>query len=233
MKFKYYCLLSGIMVCMGFQSQAQATIITFDDLSTFLVPTGASATDPLPNLGLIPGGAGASQTLGNLTFTITPPSSELYIGTAGISGIDPNPWTTLLPGNQIAISHVENLNIDLSIQVYSFGFKFAEPINNPFDPNPRIDSTFEASLFNGGTFVDSFNFNVPNEFAAFVGVWTDSFFDRVEIRETVGGIEDEYFGQFYTGTIPVPDPATLYLLGSGLVVIVGLGNKRSSRNVKN
>ena len=71
----------------------------------------------------------------------------------------------------------------------------------------------------------SLAFNAPNDTAAFAGVWSDAAFDRVEIRETTGAIENEFFGQFYTGTTPIPEPATLTLFGTGLALI-GLALRR-------
>ena len=39
----------------------------------------------------------------------------------------------------------------------------------------------------------------------------------MEIRETTGGIEDDYFGQFYAGlAAPVPEPETWALMLAGL-----------------
>ena len=35
-----------------------------------------------------------------------------------------------------------------------------------------------------------------------MGVWSDSFFNRIEIRETIGGNGNEFFGQFYQGMTP-------------------------------
>jgi hypothetical protein len=46
--------------------------------------------------------------------------------------------------------------------------------------------------------VREFEFNAPNDTAAFIGVATATAFDRVEIREIVGYSENEYFGEFYT-----------------------------------
>ena len=192
-----------LLIPAGTQN-VNALITTFDDKPTFLATTGAtSATGPLPDLGLIPGGGGAVQTVGQATFSITPPSSQLYIGTAGQVGIVNNDWTLRLAGPDIAISDIENLNVDLSNPVFSFGIDFTEP---EFDPNVGaafVESTFTVTLLNGAVIVDSFSASRPNDSAEFLGVWSDSIFDRVEIRETTGGLENEFFGEVFTGTTPL------------------------------
>jgi hypothetical protein len=160
--------------------------------------------------------------VGSVTFSITPPSSQLYIGTLGISNVINNDWTLGLPGPDIAISDVENLNMGLSSPVYALGFDFVEPEKDPNLNAPFVDSTFTVTLKNNVVTVDSFTFNRPSDIAAFVGIWGDTAFDRVEIRETTGGIENEFFGQVYTGTTPVPEPGILILLGLSMVSIAGL-----------
>ena len=193
-----------LLIPIGAQNTFAATISTFDDKTAFLTATGAtSATGPLPDLGLIPGGGGAVQSVGQATFSITLPSSQLFIGTFGTVGVTNNDWTLRLTGPDIAISDVENLNVDLANPVFSFGIDFVEP---EFDPNVNAlfaESTFTVTLLNGAVVVDSFSVSRPNDSAEFIGVWSDSIFDRVEIRETTGGLENEFFGQVYTGTIPL------------------------------
>ncbi len=181
------------------------TIKVFQDRNEFLVTTQAEdATGPLPDLGLIPGGAAGMVTLGQVTLTISSPSSELYVGSQGTSLPD---WTARNPGPDIAISDIENLNIALGAPVYSLGFDFVEP---EFDEGygPFIDSTFQVQLKRGGTLVDTFEFNVPNDTPTFVGVWSRYPFDRVEIRETTGGIDDEFFGRVYAGLASPPAAST-------------------------
>ena len=43
---------------------------------------------------------------------------------------------------------------------------------------------------------------------------------RAEIRETIGGIENEFYGHFYATVVPVPEPAAASLL---LVGSIGFG----------
>lgn len=97
------------------------------------------------------------------------------------------------------------------------GFDFAEPdetmpvpygnVGNAFG----VDSTFRVTLMDGVTPVCEFTFSAEDDVISFVGVWSDAAFDRVSIRELVGGIDDEYFGQFYAGTIPccAPEPVVI------------------------
>lgn len=75
-----------------------------------------------------------------------------------------------------------------------------------------------------------FNFNAPNNTASFVGVWSDIAFNKVQIRETSGGIDNEYFGRFYTVQVaaPVPEPAK-YLAGAMLLLPLAFGAFRKLR----
>jgi len=209
---KIFMLLTVLVILYVVPVSANATIITFSDKAQFLASTGStSATGPLPNLSSV----GNSQTIGSVTFSVLS-DSQLYIGRGG------GDWTSLHPGNDIAISGPEDLNVDLASPVLALGFDFVEPKNTPCYANICYDSTFTVTLKNGTNTVDSFMFNAPDDVLAFVGVWTDTPFNRVEIRDTTATSDNEYFGQFYTGTThaSVPEPATLLLLGSGMAGIV-------------
>jgi hypothetical protein len=216
-----HLLLLPLVVLIFFIDSVKAhgaILVTYSDRTAFLAATGAtSATGALPNLGLLAGGAAATATVGSVTFSITLPSYELYLGAGGDPTVVNQDWTLRLPGADIAISDVENLNADLAASVFALGFDFAEPEN---DPNrgvaPFVDSTFLVTLLQGLIPVGTFTFNEPNDSAAFVGVWSDMSFDRVEIRESVGGTENEFFGQFYTSTRAlgaVPEPTTCLIWG--------------------
>jgi len=173
MKRPVFITVAFIIALSTVPFNSYAALITFDDMTEFLTATGATLTDPLPNVGMIPGGSGGSLTVGDLTFTITLPSYEFFSGSID-RFFNPNPWTDLIPGNQIAISDIENLNVDLVNPVYSLGFEIVE--QDIYNPNgistgvPSIDSTFAVTLLNDATFIASFTFNAPDDVAAFVGV---------------------------------------------------------------
>lgn len=214
-------LLAAIASCALWHMAANAAFVTFDDKASFLAATGAtSATGPLPNLGRIPpGDVTASQTVGDVTFTISSPSTALFFGRAGLSA--PAEWTTLLPGQAIAISNAENLNADLAGPVFALGFDFVEPSATSCFFAVCTDSTFTVTLKSGGSILHAFNFNAADDVAAFVGVWSSASFDRVEIRDITGTLDDEFFGEFYTGFTPVPIPAALPLVTWTLSLMVG------------
>lgn len=205
-----------LLAFLSIPAISRGAIIVFDDKVDFMTATGAtiaanvSAASPVY-------GSNSPVPIGNLTFS-NPAQQKLWVGA----------WTSKLPGNDLAINDKENLDVAINTPAvaYSFGFDFVEPklettINGPF-----VDSTFAVSLYLGSTLVDSFTFERPNDQATFVGVWTtsDAGFDNVKIRETVGGIGNEFFGNFYVGARPIPEPWSVAVWG--LLGVLGLGAAR-------
>ncbi len=85
---------------------------------------------------------GVSHTIGDVTFSVGPTATELFIGTLGHPSV--TDWTMFLPGNDIAISGVENLNVALASEIFSFGFDFVEPENDPNGGGSiSVDSVFD------------------------------------------------------------------------------------------
>lgn len=117
--------------------------------------------------------------------------------------------------------------------VNSAGFEFTEPLwdaNSPYVGTTPNDSPFIVTLKLGTTPIGSFSFNAPDNVTSFVGVWSDTAFDRMEIREMTPVVDDEYFGKFYTGGVAmqVPEPETWARLLAGLG-LVGFAARRRKR----
>lgn len=191
-----------VLFCMLFTLiSVQADIITFvDDKANFFNVTGAtSVTGPYPNLGAVPN----FSRLGGAVFSRGPGATNLHFSTGG--GSD---WTSAIAGNTFAVSGPESFNLDLDDPTFAVGFDTVESTSN-------ASSTFQITLKNGGSVVDSFSYNTPSSVTVlFVGVTSDQAFNRVEILETVGNSQDEYFGQIFTSTTStsVPEPSSLLLL---------------------
>lgn len=209
--------ISGLLA----SASANAAIVTFNDRATFIAATGATG------IGAIPASISGGFTLGGLTFSNVSPSSM----------VSTNNWSTLISeATDLAISDVESFDVASSGPLFSFGFDFHEPSAST-PPGPQfpdtcnttcVDSTFTITLRSGAALVDSFLFNRPNDVLAFVGVASSVAFDRIEIRETAGGIDNEFFGNFLIGRVQVvPEPSILALLGLGLLGL-GLARRRQT-----
>ena len=182
-------------------ASAEAATI-FDDRQAFIAATGAHATASFPVVQSLTS-VGTTFALGELTFRKADSFGVMRVGQL---------TTRFGPGkSQLAVDDLEHLNVDTAAPIYSFGFDFVEP---RFDPNIGggfVDSTFTVTLKMDGVVVQVFTFNAPNDAAAFVGVLADEPFDHVEIRETTGGIENEFYCQFYVGG-QAPGTSTAQLL---------------------
>lgn len=197
-------ILGGVALFVMLPSFAQGALIQFSNRADFLAQTGSSAATSIPTDS--PGNKGASYTSGSLTFSVV--FGDVFVV---------SDWTSLLPGNELSLPGFESFDVTVNSGiVYSFGFDFVEPQFGPNVGGTFVESTFAVQLLNGLTPVAAFSFARPNDSASFVGIWADpgEGFNRVQIRELIGGAENEFFGQFYTGTSPiaaVPEPSSLLL----------------------
>ena len=173
------------------------------DKNAFLAATAAEAVAPLENVGFLP--YQYTTTDGRVTI-----SANMFVGALPGDGVVDDDWTLRLPGPDVAINGVENLDYLLAEPAYAFGFDFVEP---EFDPNvfaAFVDSTFTVTLKLGSAVVGTFDFNAPEDTASFVGIASAAPFDRVEIRETNGSYDNEFFGRMYIGnTAPAANNNTL------------------------
>jgi hypothetical protein len=179
-----------------------AQIKTYDDRSAFLAETGGgSATGALPDLGLV-----TSATVGSVTFGLAPGGDNIAIGAVGTLAAPD--WYAPLPGNDIALGF-ENLSATLATPVYALGWEFAQPdVTMPSFGGLPVDSTYEVSLYNGATLVGQVQFaSIPTDVVTFLGVWSSAPFTYAEIIDVTASPfvdDDEFFGEFFTGTTPLP-----------------------------
>ena len=219
MRVKIFFILTMLFV---FSSVANAAIInTFqgaagkvDFLNLPFTPMVDSATGAIPDNGGI--AVGQPFTVGAVSFT-------------SASNMFAQERTLLNPGFEISVSGNSNIDVSLSAPVLAFGFDIVESTDDAICGAACAESTFNIELFSGGMGGMSIalinGFTPGNDILEFFGVHTDMLFDFVEIREVVGGAENEYFGEFYTA---VPIPAPLILFGSALIALFPFRKRAAS-----
>jgi hypothetical protein len=215
-RFRSWLILAPL--CAAAPTQG-ALIDVFQDHNAFVSATGSSsATGLIPNLGKV-GNTGVPKTQGSVTFTAIAQSIDMWFGQGG--GVD---WTPLLPGDEIAFGERENFDAQFAAPVFAAGFDFAEPTC----ASGCAPSTFTITLRDSANgIVGSFQFVPKQDIAQFFGVWSDTAFNLMQIRETLPpDSSNEYFGQFYTSSTPVPEPSALIMLSGSLLLAGALLRRR-------
>jgi hypothetical protein len=185
-----------ILALAGVASHADADISLYLNPASFQAETSATPQPELPPLGLV-GRHVAQATVGDLTFSINNGSPEIALNFGE--------FTALHPGNEIALSDWEAIDVTAAFPVYALGSFFVEDTDQPGSCNalcPCADATYAVRLLLGAKMVGEFTFNVPDGVLSFVGVWSDLPFDRVEYRDLSQMCDNEYWGRFFIGTTP-------------------------------
>lgn len=206
--------LIGIL-CFG-GSNARAAVL-YSDFNTFANDANALETIILPFVG----SQLNSATVGPLSFSQVDPN------TFNISDV----LTDIIPENEISINGIEDLDVEIADAINFFGFEFLEAefdlipgTSIPSVNNPFIESVFELGLFNGDQFISSVEFSPPNDTLTFVGIGSDIAFDQVQVREIVGGADNEFFGTFYVSAALPPSEDILEPgITLGLLAVLGGG----------
>ncbi|MEL6792192.1 MAG: hypothetical protein AAFP78_01975, partial [Pseudomonadota bacterium] len=182
-------LCSALLLC-GLASPSAAATITFDDRSTFLAAAGSVTTHANPTFSQIR--TPDTVSFNGLTLAPAPGSSVL----------SSNTFSTLI-ANEIAQSGVENFDVTVNqpSPVFGFGFDVHEPIastgtRDGCNVSVCLESTFQVSLLLNGALLQVVQFSPANDVLAFFGVQTTDPFNQIQVREIVGGNDNEFFGNF-------------------------------------
>jgi hypothetical protein len=163
-----------------------------------MVVTGVGADGlplPLPDLGAVK----RQVTLGAVKLK----AKGLFVGAGGDPSVTDGDWSALLPGPDIALTgkRKKKLELRFSAPIFSAGFEFVEIETGPNVGPEFDDATFTLKVKRGRKTIAETVFNAPNDVVAFVGLWSDQLFDRMEIRSG-DAAGTKLLGKIQAGYIP-------------------------------
>jgi hypothetical protein len=186
-------VLAAVAGTLALAPHAYAATSLSGDRAAFL-STSTSATGPLPLLS----SPRATWSQGDVTYRTC--------GTGCATDFWFKGWSGNLPGNELATGGVESFDLVLATPALAIGWDFDEP-DVEIQPwgaitdacaATCIDSTFQVTLKRGTDVVGTQTYNAVDDTAVFIGITSDTPFDLVEIREIVGGVDNEFFGEIFT-----------------------------------
>lgn len=195
-----------------------STVTTYTDEATFGADTGSGMLT-LPNVN------SSTVTIAGRLKIESATAGTIEAGNLNPGSYLPTYWN--LAPNYLVKNAVENLDLTPLETVYAIGFTLYEPTSTAQVNGCNWtceDSTFEIELFSGASLLASYSIEPPDNAFNFYGFWSTDAITKVTIRETVGGVDNEFFGRFMTGTspnvaLPAPEPGSLALVGLGLAAL--------------
>lgn len=215
MKFRIATLAA--ITCLTANVASAATFYT--DQTSWESAMSSTSSIPLPVTA-----STTSFSAGGLTFTVDGSATNLIVGVA-------DEWSTVIPGNDLAISNPEDFKIDFATTITGFSFLLHEPTTSDVKQDgcnaACVETTFSFKLFSGANQVGSFSLDPANDVANFVGFSSLSGFDKLVVDDVTNAIDNEFFGNFRTGVATIPLPAGLPLLLAGLGALGFVARRKS------
>lgn len=207
MKKKFVALFL-VMFFAVFLSNANALMVTYTDQSSWQANVTNIVTETFDTLD---GNMYETLTLGPVTFDVPSRngSNDLWVSTngtydgLGIALVGNYSPTSILatfdPATTAISADIFNLSIDDYITV----------------------SVVEDSV------VNTYSVHVDNPLYSFFGVTTDTgYIQSIQFTPSASYIGIDNFSYGNSGTAPVPEPATIVLLGAGLLGLAGASRKK-------
>ena len=179
-------------------SEARVTVYT--DREAFLEASGALvATDGAGGLeGQLPwrgrvDSEGADLLIGAIRFR-GPAEGEVFVGTESVHG----DWSPSIPGPDLAVPPGSTLEIGLvnpARRSWVIGIDLAT--------SGEVPVRLEIALVSDGEILHAFEHEVPPGGPAFLGVWSDTLFEALRIRQA--GAEDSPDARTFFGPVYVSD----------------------------
>ena len=202
---KKLLLVFSILLMVGIFGQSEAAIMQYDGFSDFYSVNQASND--------------FESVIDTTYFNFDDTASLIHkdIATGGV--------TSSGDYGLVEYRSDEPLTCILSQAAYEVGMFFGNVNWGAFDAVLEVYDAGNALLGNV-----SVTANINDWADQFIGLSSDVAFNRVDIRYTRPGAEylAVFIDDFTVGfdAAPVPEPATMLLLGAGLLGLVGLGRKK-------
>jgi len=187
----YLIFLSFFCVSILNTNASESEITTIYDKDSFVLATGSNLSVKFPD-----------STSSSAQYK----ENNIIIKHAGGFQGDVSDYTDIIPGNEFAVSGPENIDIAFPDKIKAFGIFIHDKNSN--DGNCIAnDSQFNITLKNDNSIIGIIeNIDPPVDQLFFVGLVSNEFFNKVEIREKGSPVttdsstycENDFFGPIYS-----------------------------------